>query len=113
DEGLSAADLVARAALLGLGLHVLGPMMGAFVDGERADQLARSDLGQPSLFLSVRAAQDDRAGRGESGRHDRRGGEGAAGLLEDEAEAEIAKVGAAVGFWNDDAGPAHLGHLGE
>ena len=77
------------------------------------DSFACGDLRQPGFLLRVGAAEDQRAGGGERGGEQRRGGQRAAGLFQHQAEAQVAEVRAAVFLGDDDAGPAHLRHLGE
>ena len=112
-ENLLARNLPAVAVSCGKGGDLVRAMVRAFVDGEGRDQFTGGDLRQPGFLLRVRTAHDDGAGGGERRGQDRRGRQGAAGFFKDQAETEVAEVGAAVLFRDDHAGPAHLRHFGE
>ena len=68
--------------------------------------VALGDLRQPLRLLRVRAAQDQGAGRGQARGQQRRGGQRAAELFQDQAEAQVAEVGAAVFLGDDHARPS-------
>ena len=86
--------------------------MGGLVNGQGGDNLARRNLGQPSGLLGF-ATAEHQGGCGRQGRRDqRRSGQGPARLFQHQTKAAIAKIGSAMGFGNDHACPAHLGHVG-
>jgi hypothetical protein len=63
----------------------------AFVDGQGRDGLAGGDLGQPRGLLGVGAAQHQGRGRDQGGGEQGRGHQVAAGLFQDQAQAQIAE----------------------
>ena len=87
-------------------------MVVGLVNSQGGDGFASSDLGQPFGLLGVRSAQDQGRGTGQRRGQQRRGGQGAAGLFQDQAQAQITEFRSTEFFRHDHAGPAHLAHLG-
>ena len=115
DPELGAVEHVAVALLLGLQLHRHHVGAGARLrHGERADVLARDQLGQVLALLRVGAVAADlvdaQIGVRAVGEPD--GGRAAADLLHGDAVLEIAEPGAAVLLLHRDAVQAEVAELG-
>ncbi len=113
DEGLLAADHIAVAVLLGGGAHALQVGAGArFGHGDGGDHFARDDLGQPALFLFLRAegldvGGDDAIVQGDAETLDAL----EAHLLDDHRLVAEVAAGAAIGLGHRNAQEARLGGL--
>jgi hypothetical protein len=77
-------------------------------DGERADELARSETRKELLLLLRAPGQQQRLGREIDGRGERNRSQRAADLLGDQHQLEVAKASAAEFFRHGGSEPAHL-----
>ena len=87
-------------------------MLRTFVNCERADQRPVSNARKPSRFLFLRATKAQRAGSHQRRADQRRSGEGAPELLNDESHALVTEITASEFFRHDDSSPSHLTHFG-
>ncbi len=88
----------------------VGAVLGAFVDRERDNRLARCDRGEPAAGLRS-ARFRERGDRADAGRQEGRRGQVAADFLEHDARLHMPHAETAMFFGNEHAGQSHLGEL--
>ena len=107
DELLGAGQPKAVTGTLG-GHRDPVAVLGAFVDRQRGNGVARNDAGEPALRLRAARQRFDRRNRGGK---ERGGGEVATDLLQHHARLDMAQAQAAVGLGHQHAVEAHVGEL--
>ena len=107
DELLLARQLEAVARAFGVHRDLVA-VLGALVDRERGDGLAREDAGEPALGLRGALQRLD---RGDGGGEERGGRQVAPDFLQHHARLDMAEAEPASVFADQDAGEAHFGEL--
>ncbi len=86
-------------------------MVLCFFQRQGQSECSASDVRQQRLFLRLAATEQYGGSTDHCGGKQGRSGERASGLLQHHTHAQEAEIQAAVGFGQNDTGPAHFGHL--